>query len=614
MNLASNHGHQPVSSISRLERQPTVWRRSKDFFGTYYIWIAIPFAILAVELGYIGYRRVCVDCGRWDALYQSLQLFSWESGTASNGVATPGILQIARFMAPAVVMSTAIWALIVLFADQLQAVRAGWRRQHVVICGLGTYGATLAAGFRAAGWDVVMLDSDPDNPRLRSARVYGPALVGDATDSISLRKAGVHRARHLIAVCGNDAVNAKVAAQAMALKPNRKSVLTCHAHLIDSVLWDRLPVRELSSSVEGVARLQFFNTLDVTARAVAQFALSPREPEHDAGLVHLLLMGLGPVTERVILHVGRAWGIAASLPGEHLRITLVDRDASRKLAEIARRYPRLAGVCDFAACDLDIDSTEFEWDGTILARSGPPVTAACVSGDDDARALAAGLAVFHESRHETFPVIVCATQEQGLDLLLSDMDLDASRRRLIVFGMLERGCKPEFVLNGTNEILAHAIHDDYCRNQRDAGQTVQTNPAMVDWDALDEALKDSNREQADNIVKNLSDHQYFIAPLTDWEPAVTQFEEDEIDRMAETEHNRWLAERTRAGWKYTKEEREKKLEEKTSPHLKDWELLSPAIKKIDRDTVQGLPFFLARVGLGVYRRQRSSNSDPHSIA
>jgi hypothetical protein len=362
-----------------------------------------------------------------------------------------------------------------------------------------------------------------------------------------------------------------------------------------------------------MARLQFFNTFDVTARAVALLALSPHPPEGGIELVHLLLVGLGPVTERLILHVGRAWAVAASLPGEHLRITVVDRTASLKVAEIARRYPRLGDVCDFAACDLDIDSPEFEWYGSVLARGGPPVTAACVNGADDARALAAGLAIFHQSRHEMFPVIVCATQEHGLDLLLSDMDLDASRRRLIVFGMLERGCTPELVLNGTNEVLARAIHDDYCRNQARSGHTTQTNPAMEPWEALDEGLKDSNREQADNIVNNLSFVECVIAPLSDWEPSVMQFEKDEIDHMAETEHNRWVAERTRAKWTYTKD-KEKNLQAKTSPHLTDWKSLSPEIKEIDRRTVQELPSFLARIGLGVYRRQPSSDSNSNSIA
>ena len=135
---------------------------------------------------------------------------------------------------------------------------------------------------------------------------------------------------------------------------------------------------------------------------------------------------------------------------------------------------------------------------------------------------------------------------------------------------------------------------------------------MEPWEALDEGLKDSNREQADNIVKNLSIVECFIAPLTDWEPPVMQFAELEIDRMAETEHNRWFAERKRAGWSLDPEE--KNLEKKKSPYLKTWDSLERNIKDIDRRTVQSLPSFLARIGLGVYRRQPSSNSNSDSIA
>jgi len=77
-----------------------------------------------------------------------------------------------------------------------------------------------------------------------------------------------------------------------------------------------------------------------------------------------------------------------------------------------------------------------------------------------------------------------------------------------------------------------------------------------------------------------------------------KFSKNEIERMAELEHARWVVERLSDGWKPA---RIKDVSKKLSPFLVGWKYLSEDIKDYDRDTVKKIPEYFAKVGLEVYR-------------
>lgn len=87
---------------------------------------------------------------------------------------------------------------------------------HVIVCGWGRVGRTIAAYLQGAAAEVVVVDSDPD----RVALVDGPAVEGDATDDDVLRAAGIERAGTLIAALSTDADNLYITLSARALRPD----------------------------------------------------------------------------------------------------------------------------------------------------------------------------------------------------------------------------------------------------------------------------------------------------------------------------------------------------------------------------------------------------------
>jgi voltage-gated potassium channel len=74
---------------------------------------------------------------------------------------------------------------------------------HVIVCGWGRVGRSIAEYVSRAGQGVVVIDNDPE----RITTVPHPAILGDATDDRILRDAGIERARVLVTALTTDADN-----------------------------------------------------------------------------------------------------------------------------------------------------------------------------------------------------------------------------------------------------------------------------------------------------------------------------------------------------------------------------------------------------------------------
>ncbi|MFM8548615.1 MAG: NAD-binding protein, partial [Betaproteobacteria bacterium] len=79
---------------------------------------------------------------------------------------------------------------------QQVASRSVGRSNHVIVCGFGRCGQSLAHVLETEGVPFVALDTDPD--RVREAAAAGePVVYGDASRPALLQAAGIHRARAL---------------------------------------------------------------------------------------------------------------------------------------------------------------------------------------------------------------------------------------------------------------------------------------------------------------------------------------------------------------------------------------------------------------------------------
>jgi hypothetical protein len=141
------------------------------------------------------------------------------------------------------------------------------------------------------------------------------------------------------------------------------------------------------------------------------------------------------------------------------------------------------------------------------------------------------------------------------------------------------------------EQIARAIHSRW----RDA-QLATGRPAPS-WEELDESRKRSSREQARDIAAKLHSVGCEIAPLQGSNTPHFTFTDEEVERLATAEHDRWMNDRRADGWSLG----EKDVDGKKTPYLVPFEDLPPDIADYDRMFVRDIPTLLASAGLQVIR-------------
>jgi voltage-gated potassium channel len=94
---------------------------------------------------------------------------------------------------------------------------------HFIICGYGRVGRRVAEEFRLSGEPYVVLDFHED--AVSAAREQGDLLIeGNATDDEDLRRAGIERAKGLVAAADSDADNLYIALSARSVRPDLQIV------------------------------------------------------------------------------------------------------------------------------------------------------------------------------------------------------------------------------------------------------------------------------------------------------------------------------------------------------------------------------------------------------
>jgi hypothetical protein len=366
-------------------------------------------------------------------------------------------------------------------------------------------------------------------------------------------------------------------------------------------------MQEVGRRKEEPLRLDYFNVFEGGARALLNdFPVTGPRGETQPTEGHIVVVGLGRFGENLVLQAAREWHAIGGTYEDPLRVTVVDQMAGSRTGSLLARYPWLRPICTLEHVDASFDSSEFaeapflfDADGRLTASS----IFVCV--DDDSKGISTALLLHRRVRGRGVPVVVRTVHGAGLASLLHEDQLAVGEfAGLHAFGLLDRMCNPDLLFAGVNEILARAMHEEYVRDQEEQGETFETNPAMVPWSELGDSRRESNRAQAAHIGVKLAAVECDLAPLGDWGAESFAFEPDEVELLAEMEHERWVDERKKAGWTLGP----KDLEKKTSPYLILWSQLDEDTREIDRVFIRGLPRFLARAGFQIVRVEERSES------
>ncbi|NMB79906.1 MAG: hypothetical protein GYA23_12525 [Methanomicrobiales archaeon] len=512
--------------------------------------------------------------------------------------------------------------------DKIRTMPLLFRRGHVIICGLNHHTSLMVKDMVKNGVYPVIIEADPKNPYLESCSVLGLiTLVGPPSDPVMLKKAAVTRAGHILSLGDVDEDNAEVALTCLALvQKDRYPPLTCTIQMINPMLYGIIRRHAFAARTGAPVRVEFFNQYALGARVLLDtwppfppaLPVPPEKeaPEHtgispDSPPPAVIIVGAGMLGTSIATRLARTWYQAHKQDGRRFTLTLIDTEADRITSGLVHQYPQMEKTCEIISLPLDIRSAEFKT-GTFLAdaRLVHGYTA-YICLDDDSLGLYAALTLHHNTTAEGTRFIVRMDHNASVAKLISGEQaaLD-SIRTIFPVNLFELTAAGSLILAGEEEILARAIHENYCSRERAKGHTRETNRLLVSWDELGtlthkkdgiegKEYQDSNRRQATFIWTKLALAGCSVGPITDWDaPDTFRFTEGELSKLERLEHDRWMDEKIAGGWRYGPVRNDAK---KLHPSIIPFDELSEPEKEKDRDTIRQIPELLSYIDFQVNR-------------
>lgn len=499
-------------------------------------------------------------------------------------------IEIARFIAPVIAAASILQAASAAFQEQLRRFRVRFLSGHVVVVGLGEVGSRLVPGFLAAGRRVVAVESDPSSPGLAAARARGVHVeVGDPTQPDVLDRAGVGRAAELVVVTGDDGTSVGVVAAAATLgRDERSPALRCAVE-VGRIELARV-LRSFGLRRDGNLRIEFFDLDDLAAHAwMHEF------PPYGDGSrpAHFVMMGAGEIGRSLMVAAAQRNHAQGHPP---LLLTLIDKEATDRWDGLLARHPALSEAVDATIVDVDLEypsPAALDLVGDRLRDHVP--TAVAVTFSDEGLSLATALWANEVIDDPRVPIIVRTRSDQGMTALLHPASAGGRLDGINVFPYYDRAATPDAVLGGVREQLARSLHAEYLERVGTDDDGYQR-----PWSQLTDGERESSRRQAEQLVSNLSDAGYDLAPLRHWGTS-TPVDPSDLELLAGEEHKRWKADREAQGWTFG-DQRDDAA--KRNPLLVPWEQLPEPDREANRDIIRALPALLARAGLELETRDR----------
>lgn len=582
-------------SAGRVIVPPRVIVATRVFFGV--------IALAAMVFGYIGLHSFVhdhtSDYGQpttTNLLYYDIALFLLQSAPAQSQYPQPWQLEVARFAAASFIVYTVAELGVAISANRVRQTRLRRASDHAVVCGNTRAARFVAAELKRWGMKVVVIDDQAE----RSERSADPWVVnGDPSNPRTLLAAGVSRAAEMYVCLEESQRNAEIVSAAERIRAGRERPGKIYALIADPELCVMMKARRWSSAdVDGAPLLHvdFFNPDELAA----QSAVRGDQSALDGPVPEFAIVGSGAFGRAVLVELARQWlpRKATAPVGARMRITLVADDAPTAAMQIRQRFPFIDEACVLRGYDGSLP--QLLADRQRLAASALRRLYLCQ--DVESEALKSALTAVAYLRSSVDSVVVRLDRLSGIaEAFEGGLNgralLDAFGGRLRVVDVVREGCDPAIIGDDLVETLARASHDRYVALRLAEGISRDGVVAMATWDELSGELQTSNREQAMDIGRKLARIGCLIAPRSE-ATRDFRFHGDEVEMLAELEHERWVLERERGDWTFgdTRDNVAKR-----HPDLVPWEELTEGSRQKDRETVVAIPGLLADVGLGIVR-------------
>jgi voltage-gated potassium channel Kch len=552
----------------------------------------VALGLFSMVLGYIGLRHYmyAVEPARQasyssNVLYYDLELFLVQSTPLSLGGPVPWQLQVSRFTAPAFVLYAFTEFSIAVFAGRFRRRRLHRMKGHAIVCGSNRTASLMAQRLRASGTRVAVVTTESPGSGDRGTLVADPRLPA------SLLAAGAARAASLYSCLDSDEDNAQTADAVERIQQEHGSPRRIHILIQDLGLCSALRARRLSVAESAGSHVDFFNLDELAAVAnVRGYAGSPRSAGPEIAIV-----GTGAFARSVLLESARQRAVRGGDRSDPLEVILIGQDATAVAAELSGRYAFLDSCCR-------ITPRSEPFDDVLSPRREDPAAAPIgrlyLCQDDEGEAFKSAIDTALHIQSTFSEVVVRLDRTAGLiGSFRADRSggtlFDAIDGRLHLVDVSAEGCDPALIEEGLTEQLARACHQHYLTETLRRDTPADSSPSLAGWEELDDEYRGACRAQMVDVGRKLSMIGCLLSPRHAG-AAPFAFRPDELEYLAEREHERWGADRLQTGWTWGSERNSRA---KAHPSLVPWSELSEKERDKDRAAIRTIAPILADAGL-----------------
>lgn len=554
----------------------------------------IAVGVASAVLGYLGLSAFLrgrpslgISHAPGDLVYFDVEMFLLQSPPLGYGGPFPWTLALARFTAPIVAGYGLLELVALLFASRARRARVRRYKGHVIVCGGTRTAAMLADKLRVDHPHVVTIL--PEGTRTE----YADVIVGDPSDRRTLLDAGVTRASVVYACLDSGPSNVRVCAQVQTTCEGAPRPPKLYALIRDVDVCAHLRARRWSRAEPDWPKLDVFNPDELAAQATVR----ADEVRFEGEPPEIIVVGTGAFGRAVLVEFARRWHARGDIGRRPLRAVLLGRRAADVAALLRRRYPFLAEACEVTPRRGTLRQFAEERN----AKLAPPAARLYLCQEDEEEAFKDALDSIQLWRAPPERIVVrlsrLAELGRAFHAASREQLFDAMGGRLRVVDVVATGCDPKLIRDDLAEYLARGVHEHYLRQAMLKGGQLGSSPALTPWEHLSDEYRLANREHGEDVGRKLARIGCVLISRSG-EFQDFRYLPAEVELLAREEHERWMAERRRAGWTYSVE---RDNERKLHPSLVSWARLPHAEREKDRDAVRALPEILADVGLAITR-------------
>ncbi|MBN1926726.1 MAG: hypothetical protein JW798_12900, partial [Prolixibacteraceae bacterium] len=404
--------------------------------------------------------------------------------------------------------------------------------------------------------------------------------------------------------------------------------LTCYLYIENQTTFNLLQQYDLPTNIQKKIDLKVFNQHESWANKVlvkgenldgTSYLPLDYEPitMTNKKEVRMVIVGFNRMGQALAIQAAR---IAHFGRTKTSTITIIDKVLQERKDTFLSQFPGINEIIGvkFEFIEGSVEAPEIRGKLEKWAKDQNEVLTVAVCLSDADESLFLGLNLPFDVYERGIPVLIRQEMLHGFASAMAsapggkqNMQVNYPEERFTkvkFFGMLADACD----LNFERDEIAKLLHDYYIEMKKADGSYRADDPSCQPWEELPEYLKWSNRYIIDiynvklralaNSSEVFQKCNYSIKEygnmagavfLKHFKPEGSQSgvlelsDADEkcilkdIELLAEIEHNRWIAERVLAGWKFA--EGKKDLNRLTSPFIRAYIELDEEIKNYDRE-------------------------------